>query len=350
MRRIKRKKIYRYQYAIHPKKPSRNILFPKKYTSKRFSSKILIFFIAFFILIAGAFFIFSPWFQIKNIVIETERTINEKKAEEIVSSILKEYRFGIIPKSHFIFFPAQEILKRLREAISIEDIILEKNSFDNIRVIIKEKKSKINLLTFTKRFLLDEEGNIFQEVPTLIEGIGNFQEQLNFKEEKKDDTQKNAEIKNKDINKDINQVSENIILKEEGIKEEKIVKTENFESLWTPRMKMIEGNIVLYDMSNSTFVLGGNALSKEFLQKILFLNQKIPELFPTTIEYYKIPFLAKGDISIHLAENWEILFDLEKDIQGQINNFELVYKEKFSQNRDGLHYIDLRFDERVYYK
>ncbi len=61
--------------------------------------------------------------------------------------------------------------------------------------------------------------------------------------------------------------------------------------------------------------------------------------------------LEGEQLIVDVGKGFKIYFDLDKNVEEQLFNLELVLREKLSdQNLEELEYIDLRFGNRVYYK
>ncbi len=61
--------------------------------------------------------------------------------------------------------------------------------------------------------------------------------------------------------------------------------------------------------------------------------------------------LEGGEMVVEVDKGFKIYFDLDKNVEEQLFNLELVLREKLSdQNLEELEYIDLRFGNRIYYK
>ena len=57
-----------------------------------------------------------------------------------------------------------------------------------------------------------------------------------------------------------------------------------------------------------------------------------------------------NDLKINTNEGWYILFDKSRDIRSQLDSLRLILTEKIKEDRKNLEYIDLRIENRVYYK
>jgi len=105
-----------------------------------------------------------------------------------------------------------------------------------------------------------------------------------------------------------------------------------------PRRVIIENNV-----SGS---LGDQVVSPVDLQKIM----KIWTAVGKDLEIIEFE-ISDQKLNALTSKNWRIFFSPNKDINNQLLNLELVLNEKISpERRNSLNYIDLRFDNRVYFK
>lgn len=91
--------------------------------------------------------------------------------------------------------------------------------------------------------------------------------------------------------------------------------------------------------------LGGEALNKEYLEKLLMINYNVKE-----IEIAEIYPVSENRLDIKTTDNWTIYFNMKRDIDWQIEKLNILLKEKLPiEERTNLEYVDLRF-EKIYFK
>jgi len=104
------------------------------------------------------------------------------------------------------------------------------------------------------------------------------------------------------------------------------------------------------EIALSGIYLGQKVIERNCLRAILevngFLADEIgiqPKIFTASADGKKLTVLTK--------EGWNIIFNLNKDVQEQLSDLKLVLEEKIPQNnRARLDYINLRFGNKIYYK
>jgi cell division septal protein FtsQ len=93
--------------------------------------------------------------------------------------------------------------------------------------------------------------------------------------------------------------------------------------------------------------LGDEVIEPETLSKIFIIETKLRKL-EIPIEVIKI--VSNSRVNVITREGWEIYFNTNSDVAMQTLELEMVLKEKIPpENREGLEYIDLRFD-KIFFK
>jgi len=90
---------------------------------------------------------------------------------------------------------------------------------------------------------------------------------------------------------------------------------------------------------------GQKIIDREYLEKILIISSKLKDI--QILEIY--PY-SKNRLDIKTSENWEVYFNAKENISPQIEELNILLKEKLPlEERGSLEYIDLRF-EKIYIK
>lgn len=322
--RNSRKKIRRSRYSFYKRKFRANPLFKKSSPKRIGLQKKLIVFILFLIGLSGGWFLFfSSTFIISELRIETKNITTKEKTEKIIQDILSEKKWSIISKANFFLFPKSQIEEKLQSEFVLEELVIKRNFPHKLSLAIKEKESTIELFTQTKRFLLDREGRIIREIPQIIE-VKDSETSYNIIEEKSGEE-----------GDPILSIAANIPEPQDFFKN---------------RVLMEGENIIIYIMDTSEISSGDQIFSSNNMNHIFEILKVTKNIISVPVIYITYQKRNEGEIRFTTEENWEITFDLKKDISKQLQNLELVYKQKFQEKRGPLQYIDLRFDERVYYK
>jgi len=110
--------------------------------------------------------------------------------------------------------------------------------------------------------------------------------------------------------------------------------------------------ITLRDFGEKSIKLGDEILSPGYLNYILNIENKIRDnLNVEMAKEYETPSRVSDDIRGITAEGWKIFFNQNVDLQKEINMLRIVLDEKVgNEKRKDLEYVDLRSDNKVYYK
>ncbi|MFA6383404.1 MAG: FtsQ-type POTRA domain-containing protein [Parcubacteria group bacterium] len=110
--------------------------------------------------------------------------------------------------------------------------------------------------------------------------------------------------------------------------------------------------LVLNDDGNKEIKLTEPVLNPDYMQYLLDIKNKLKDDLNLDIDRnYHTPQLISGDIRVVTAEGWTIYFDSSLPIQKGIDTLKLVLNDKIDKDkRSNLEYIDLRTDNKVYYK
>ena len=109
-----------------------------------------------------------------------------------------------------------------------------------------------------------------------------------------------------------------------------------------------EETIILSLKEEETLSFGKKILAPRLLELITEIKKNLRENLKIEIENFTI--VSEKRLNVKTKENWEIYFNLEKDIKLQLAKLKvLLEKEILPEERKNLEYIDLRF-EKIFYK
>ncbi len=109
-------------------------------------------------------------------------------------------------------------------------------------------------------------------------------------------------------------------------------------------------NIVLKDYSGRQIKLGDKAIEPSLISFMLKDNQLLLEDLNLSLLNFQIDSYPSIDVRAITAEDWKIIFDINRDPQPQIDALKAILDEKIKDQRNRLDYIDLRVEDRAYYK
>jgi len=108
--------------------------------------------------------------------------------------------------------------------------------------------------------------------------------------------------------------------------------------------------LVIKDESSARAELGKNVIAKESIANFVNLREYLSAQLNLRALDFVIKSDAPGDLKVHTNEGWYILFDASRDLKDQLQNLKLVLEEKIKEERKNLEYVDLRIENRIYYK
>lgn len=114
-----------------------------------------------------------------------------------------------------------------------------------------------------------------------------------------------------------------------------------------------EGSVpLLQDGSERYFETGERAMDPEYIKYIKNIREKLPRDIGIEVEqHFFTPHLASGDIRVKTTEGWMLYFDRNIALQKELDMLRAVLKNSVEQEkRKDLEYIDLRTDNKVYFK
>jgi cell division septal protein FtsQ len=274
-----------------------------KRTSRKPSLKRKIFGGLFFCLLAGLiyFFVFSPVLRIERIKIEVvsgdspsgtvldSRTVPEGLSL-IIQEILTEKIWGIIPRQSIVLVPTDKIKTDILENFpKVKSIIVNKHLPNVLEIRIEEREPVGVYCQTGKCFYIDQEGIIFKEAPAM------------------------------------------------------------------------EGGLILNieDLRNQAAVVKKQVVSPEIMEFILTIRKELPELLSPAGEQISsganlkaVNFIISSieDLRVLTSEGWQIYFNPQRSVEAQLEILKRVLEEEIQDSRPGLEYMDLRIENRVYYK
>lgn len=96
--------------------------------------------------------------------------------------------------------------------------------------------------------------------------------------------------------------------------------------------------------------LGEKVIAEDWLTNITKAKELLAKI-DINISEFVIPADLFDEFYVKTAEDWRILFSNSTDIARQIISLGVLFKDKLlAEKRAGLQYIDLRIQDRIYYK
>lgn len=106
----------------------------------------------------------------------------------------------------------------------------------------------------------------------------------------------------------------------------------------------------LRDNSARDIKLKDKVIEPKMAEFLLLTKKLLQEKNNLNLAYFEINNYPPIDIWAITSENWKIIFDINRAPENQVEALRLVLEEKIKDQRNALEYIDLRVENRVYYK
>lgn len=107
--------------------------------------------------------------------------------------------------------------------------------------------------------------------------------------------------------------------------------------------------LLIKDYSERDIEIGTEVIEKEFMAELIDLRTYLFDKFNLRVLEFVIETIPCKDLKVNTHEGWYILFDKSKNLKNQFQALKSVLEEKVEE-RENLEYIDLRIENRAYYK
>lgn len=105
--------------------------------------------------------------------------------------------------------------------------------------------------------------------------------------------------------------------------------------------------LVVYDENNAETSIGRSVLSDITIQFIVNLKKMIDDRSDIKIAHFNA---LNNQLKVKTQTGWEIYLSMDDDLNKQAEKLFLFLKNKKIEAGNNLGYIDLRFEDRIYYK
>lgn len=316
-------------------------------------------------------------FKIDQVSIAGTKNINTQEIEEVVNYHLGSNKLILFKKSNYWLFSEKglrgDIEENLKDKILIKELKVETSWPMTLTVEIKESIPNLAWITDGKQYYLDLDGVVTQKIDNTESSadlpIIYDQNNLSINISDQVISKELVDFVIKIIEEFPNKLSvggieiESFSIPEIKCQEKKIIPTEvsvdsqermdidteedgltqqkrDIQERFKDGEISIDESLILLENLRREYVATNPELDSEDF-KIEY--EEIFEDFPC--DYIK----TVKDIEVTTNEGWKIYLTLYLDFDQQINNLNLVLKEKLTQ-RENLEYIDVRFTDRVYFK
>lgn len=248
-----------------------------------------IFRIVFFLFLSSVIYIlsFSPFLEVKNVEIKGVSELDYEKVFDKVNGVIQEKHFRFIPKSNLIIFPQRQIEEELLSSFKkIKNIETKKVFPDRVEINILERKTLLIWCSSGYCYIIDENGYAYM--------------------------------------------------------------TADFGSEEVKQNHLIN----LIDNSSKSVSIGEKVLDEEYIQFAVGLREELKKELGIEIgdDYITQSRIAEEAL-VTTNEGWQIFFSSTILIENSLRTLDtFLTKEVNDESRKKLEYVDLRAENKVYYK
>lgn len=285
--------------------------------------------IAFAVLAAAAlgvlswYLLWSGTFRIGNIEINGAASDTEAVIRELIEERLDKRRALVLPQASVFMFDTEAAQVDIRGKFYFDKLELRKRLPDSLVIDVSEKQIVAAFLAGTRFMALDDSGFVVRELTEreslmmkeLPEGMGAVV---------------TGELGAEAV--DIDEISG------ADVDPEEIKRNENPTPLILER-----------DPSGNERVPGDNALSQDALALILQAYALLPDVTGSGVRWFSLDPSA-DTIDVSLKSGWSVYLTTLLPFDVQRERLALVLKEKIGERRAELEYVDLRYDERIFFR
>jgi cell division septal protein FtsQ len=320
---------------------------PQQKTKSRNWRKIFITFFLFTLMITwGLLMLYLPYFKVSAVEFSG---LNIIEKDEIGQYVNERYLKGkILPKNNYFLIRTKKIEKNLLNKYSANAVKLTKIFPDKILIEINEKISTIIYYNGEDYYLLDRNGEIIKKIFLLDKD-----QLLTASENKKIIDDENEQISTSTINAIVATSSTDVLYSTTGTPTEILGQTSSLTTNnsnipeWRKLIKDYEGIPIFFDKSDAT-TIGEREyiLPNGIIEFVIEWNRIMKDEGIGEARYYETDNLSAG-ITAVVDKAWKIYIQPKNSLITQVNNLKIILDNREANPRE---YIDLRYDERVFWK
>lgn len=318
----------------------------KKRTPQKSSLKRIIFTGLFFCLLTGSVYslIFWPGLWIDKVEVNSLTPPLKDNLRsgimEIVQKDLEEKLWQFIPQRSIIFAPLNKIQKDILDKfpqIKIIEIKRKMPQLAALKSLTQTAEAGLEILVKERKRI-----GIWCQVEEIVdeERLTEEAKETNFKEDEETEEIKKDEEARKKEKVSQTKIKDCFYLDEEGI---------IFQE-----SPLISGSLILniYSSKDEQVKLRQQVLSPETIDFILILKEELPKIKTAaglSWQLNNFRVISPEDLRVKMSTGWQIYFNPAYAAESQLKALEMVLEKQIEETAS-LEYVDLRIENRVYYR
>ncbi len=245
------------------------------------------------------FFIFSPFYDISEIIVSGNKIASTEDILEVATNYLAQNRAVILKNRNIFLLNEKQLTQKINELILLDNLEINKRLPNTIRLTLTEKDAAVKWLTNNESYLIDSNGQIIKKYYKIVTP--------------------DIFSLSTDPDRQIPPLDDDILV----------------SMLNLANQPVNLGDKVL-NPQNMTFI-------KDLLNNMAVNGYKINKI--------EVPNNFPQYLSLNINEGWLIHFSLNDTLAAQLARLNLLIDKKINKsNLIRLEYIDLRLGESIYYK
>lgn len=311
-----------------------NPFFRKKAKPKQTSSFIWFKVIMIFLLTALVvwfFLLFSYW-DIKNIDIRNFERLSPEKVEERVYEQMAKKSLLFFSQKNIFLFKGKGVINDLKEEFNLSDLKIKKKLNKTLIVSVVEKPCSY-IFCEKDNYYFSSNDNYLISTVTFLDDNNQSQDAL---------------IMNELAPKAVNDIDLASTISGENVSKEGSVS--NLESVELSLEEKKE--YIIIENKNKNSLIKNNekiALSEDYLSYIFELSRELKKYPELEVDRFIIIDQYFNSVFVKIKEGPQIYFNVNLEINKQLENLFLVKSNKIKESFKDLEYIDLRYGDKVYF-
>lgn len=273
------------------------------------------------------YFLFSPAFRITELKIRGAQAATEGKIRDILEDRLAPRKMFVFPEANIFLFDKKGAVSAVEEYFYLDSIGISKKLPVTLIVDIKEIPKRAVFFEDGRFLVLSESGTVISE---LTEG----------------DLQKLG-----DLPPDISSV----MVRSLGAEVVELSDLDPFAAgaEGAPGRNKNEFPLLFDDDGGGLAAItarpGDSAFASHTVALILQANARLPDITEDAVRWFTVKERNEA-VDVTMAGDWHLFLTTSLPFDVQVERLVLVLKEKIGQRKHELRYIDLRYNERIFYK